>query len=234
MSAQMQAKLLQVLQDGQFSRLGGRESNRVDVRVLAATNVQMESALLQKAFREDLYYRLSVFTIVVPPLRERPEEIPYLIEEIIRHSPVEMKDGSEPNFSSRVMDVALLYDWPGNVRELNNFATRTTILRNPDAAVQELETKVDAANEAIHQEGLNRANCQQSSMRSIVRDLKDCTEAQLIQDALEISGWDRRRAAKYLNMSYRGLLYKIQRHRLEPGIAVERSIKPFREEMLSA
>lgn len=217
MSAQMQAKLLQVLQDGQFSRLGGREPSRVDVRVLAATNVQMESALLQKTFREDLYYRLSVFTIVVPPLRERPEEIPCLIQEIIRRSPPEMKNGHEPNFSSRLMDVALLYDWPGNLRELNNFVTRTIILRNPDAAVQELETKVATANEAMHQEGPNDAEHQQSCMRSIVRDMKDRAEAQLIQEALDISGWNRRHAAKYLNISYRGLLYKIQRHRLKPG-----------------
>jgi two-component system response regulator AtoC len=234
MSAQMQAKLLQVLQDGQFARLGGRESSSVDVRVLAATNIQMETALLEKTFREDLYYRLSVFTIVVPPLRERPEEIPYLIEGIIRRTLAEMKNGSGPSFSSRLMDVALLYDWPGNVRELNNFVTRTLILKDLDAATRELETKVAAASEAIYQEGLNRANRQQSGMRSIVRDVKDRTEAQLIQEALEISGWNRRHAAKYLNISYRGLLYKIQRHRLKPAITVERSIERFREKMLSA
>ena len=95
MSAQMQAKLLHVLQDGQFTRLGAQESSKVDVRVLAATNVHMESALLEKTFREDLYYRLSVFTISIPPLRERREEIPYLIEETIRRSPEEMKRGCE-------------------------------------------------------------------------------------------------------------------------------------------
>ena len=87
MSAQMQAKLLHVLQDGQFTRLGARESSRVDVRVLAATNMPIETALVGKTFREDLYYRLNVFTIDVPPLRERREEIPYLIEETIRRSP---------------------------------------------------------------------------------------------------------------------------------------------------
>jgi DNA-binding NtrC family response regulator len=233
MSAQMQAKLLQVLQDGQFARLGGRESSRVDVRVLAATNIQMESALLEKTFREDLYYRLSVFTIVVPPLRERPEEIPYLIEEIIRRSPAEMKNRGECHFSSRLIDAALLYDWPGNVRELNNFVTRTVILRDPDAATRELETKVGAANEAVLQGGPDSANREQSGMRSIVRDMKDRTEAQLIQEALDISGWNRRHAAQFLNISYRGLLYKIQQHCLTPGIAAERSMKRFREKMLS-
>ena len=117
----MQAKLLHVLQDGQFNRLGARESSRVDVRVLAATNVQIESALVGKTFREDLYYRLNVFTINVPPLRERREEIPYLIEETIRRSPEMLRQRYDFNFSSRLMDAVLLYDWRGNVRELAEF-----------------------------------------------------------------------------------------------------------------
>ncbi len=233
MSTQMQAKLLHVLQDGQVTRLGGRESSKVDVRVLAATNIQMESALLEKTFREDLYYRLSVFSIVVPPLRQRREEIPYLIEEIIRRSSAEMKSGSERPFSSRLMDMALLHDWPGNLRELSNFVTRTVILRDPDAAVRELETKVAAANEAVHQEGSYDSERQQSGMRSIVRDMKDRTEAQLIQEALDISGWNRRHAAQCLNISYRGLLYKIQQYRLVPGVATGKSAERFRDNRLS-
>ena len=94
MSAQMQAKLLHVLQDGQFNRLGARESSKVDVRVLAATNVQIEDALIGKTFREDLFYRLNVFTIHVPPLRERREEIPYLIEETVRRLHGTLRNGS--------------------------------------------------------------------------------------------------------------------------------------------
>src|SRR5208283_1965982 len=90
---QMQAKLLHVLQDGQFARLGAQETTKVDVRVLAATNIPIEDALLDKTFREDLYYRLSVFTIKVPPLRERREEIPYLIEQIVRRAPAGMRNG---------------------------------------------------------------------------------------------------------------------------------------------
>jgi len=221
MSAQMQAKLLHVLQDGQFTRLGAQESTKVDVRVLAATNVHMESALLEKTFREDLYYRLSVFTISIPPLRERREEIPYLIEETIRRAPAEMKNGSECNFSSRLMDAALQYDWRGNLRELRNFVTRTIIMRDPDAAVRELEAKVVTTNESANQESSEIAAPHCSGMRSIMRDVKDRTEAQLIQDALEVSGWNRRHAAQYLNISYRGLLYKIQQHRLTPRLPRE-------------
>lgn len=217
MSAQMQAKLLHVLQDGQFTRLGAQESSKVDVRVLAATNVHMESALLDKTFREDLYYRLSVFTISIPPLRERREEIPYLIEETIRRSPAEMKSGCEC-FSSRLMDAALLHDWRGNLRELRNFVTRTIIMRDPDAAVRELEAKIATTAEPVVSDEPELAPLPCSGMRSIMRDVKDRTEAQLILDALEVSNWNRRRAAQYLHISYRGLLYKIQQYRLTPRL----------------
>ncbi len=213
---QMQAKLLHVLQDGQFARLGAQETTKVDVRVLAATNVQIEDALFSRTFREDLYYRLSVFTIKVPPLRERREEIPYLIEEFIRRSPVEMTNGFGNGLPSRLMDVALLYDWRGNLRELRNFVTRTIVMRDADAATRELEAKVAASGAADSQDQFVDAPPPCVGIRSIVRDVKARTEAQMIQSALETFGWNRRRAAQYLNISYRALLYKIQQHRLRP------------------
>ena len=216
---QMQAKLLHVLQDGQFARLGAQETTKVDVRVLAATNVQMEDALFSRTFREDLYYRLSVFTIKVPPLRERREEIPYLIEEFIRRSPAEMTNGFGSSLPSRLMDVALLYDWRGNLRELRNFVTRTIVMRDADAATRELEAKVAASGVADSQDQFVEAPAPCTGIRSIVRDVKARTEAQMIQSALETFGWNRRRAAQYLNISYRSLLYKIQQHRLRPWSA---------------
>lgn len=215
-SAQMQAKLLHVLQDGQFTRLGGQETTKVDVRILAATNVHMESALKSRTFREDLYYRLSAFTIHLPPLRERREEIPFLIEEAIRRTSAEMKGDSPISFSSRLVDAALQYEWHGNVRELRNFVTRTLIMRDQQAAIRELEGKI-AAREGESRGGrLELVPSQYSGMRSIVRDIKDRTEVQMIQDALDASGWNRRHAAQNLNISYRALLYKIQQHRLSP------------------
>jgi DNA-binding NtrC family response regulator len=220
MSAQMQAKLLHVLQDGQFTRLGARESSRVDVRVLAATNMPIETALVGKTFREDLYYRLNVFTINVPPLRERREEIPYLIEETIRRSPETLRNGHDFNFPSRLMDAVLLYDWRGNVRELRNFVTRTMTMRDVDTAVRELEAKIGAGDQVAQEEPLVPSlPVENSGMRSVVRDMKDRAEAQMIKDALEVSGWNRRHAAKYLNISYRGLLYKIQQHQLTPKVS---------------
>ena len=219
MTAQMQAKLLHVLQDGQFTRLGGQDSTKVDVRILAATNIQIENALQEKTFREDLYYRLSAFTIHIPPLRERREEIPYLIEETIRRTPEEMKSNSECGLPSRLVDAALFYRWPGNLRELRNFVTRTLILRNPDAALRELETKIEASAAPGQNDRMVSAQPDSAGMRSIVRDVKDRTEVQMIQDALDASGWNRRHAAQDLNISYRGLLYKIQQHRLTPRLS---------------
>jgi len=218
MSALMQAKLLHVLEDGQFARLGARESSKVDVRVLAATNVEIESALVGKTFREDLYYRLNVFTINVPPLRERRDEIPYLIEEIVRRSPEELRSGGDFHFSSRLMDAVLLYSWRGNVRELRNFVTRTMTMRDTGAAIQELENKTAGCQRLEPQGGPTHvAHAAKPGMRTVVREMKERTEAQMIQDALEANGWNRRHAARLLNISYRGLLYKIQQHRLSPG-----------------
>lgn len=219
---QMQAKLLHVLQDGQFARLGAQETTRVDVRVLAATNIQIEEALFDKTFREDLYYRLSVFTIKVPPLRERREEIPYLIEQIIRRAPAEMTKGFGANLPARLMDVALQYDWRGNVRELRNFVTRAIVMRNPDAAARELEEKVAALAVAAPQASQPfDISLPCAGIRSVVRDAKDRAEVQMIQNALDAFGWNRRRAAQYLNMSYRAMLYKIQQHRLRPLPAMD-------------
>jgi two-component system, NtrC family, response regulator AtoC len=141
MSGQMQAKILHVLQDGRFSRLGGQYSIRTHARVLAATNVQVENALREKTFREDLYYRLAVFTINIPPLRERREEIPFLVSEMIRRAPPEIRKSADLEISSKLMESAMLYHWPGNLRELRNFVIRMIILRDEDASRRELETK---------------------------------------------------------------------------------------------
>ena len=227
MSALMQAKLLHVLQDGQFARLGARQSSKVDVRVLAATNVAIESALVGKTFREDLYYRLNVFTITVPPLRERREEIPHLIEQIMRRSPEELRSSGEFKFSSRLMDAVLLYSWRGNVRELRNFVTRTMTMRDTGAAIQELESKIATGMSLDHENREHQSPnlSAKPGMRTVVREMKDRAEAQLIQDALDANGWNRRHAARYLNISYRGLLYKIQQHRLSPSRAS--MVRPF-------
>ena len=114
------------------------------------------------------------------------------------------------------MDAALLYDWRGNLRELRNFVTRTMTMRDPDTAILELETKIGAEVQVADEESVSSQMAENIGMRSVMRNIKDRAEARMIQDALEVSGWNRRHAAKNLNISYRGLLYKIQQHQLSP------------------
>ncbi len=127
MSPALQAKLLQVLQDGQFSRLGGRNTVKVDVRVLAATNINMPQAIAQKTFREDLYYRLNSFVLRMPSLRERREEIPMML----RHFMIHLADRyacAPLSVSQRLVEACENYPWPGNIRELENFVKRYLVL----------------------------------------------------------------------------------------------------------
>jgi two-component system response regulator AtoC len=216
MSPQMQAKLLHVLQDGSFCRLGARSSSRVDVRVLAATNINMQDAIAEKRFREDLYYRLNTLTITVPPIRERREEIPLLMEQMFHRGALEL---GQPFISSdRIIEAAQEYHWPGNLRELRNFVTRTLILQDEESAYNDLRTKtrtkVTASTEDAPVEvAINRLP-PAIGMKGAVNEVKNDTEIRMLQDALSASGWNRRRAAVNLNISYRTLLYKIQQHKL--------------------
>lgn len=217
MSPQMQAKLLHVLQDGSFCRLGARSASRVDVRVLAATNINMQDAIAEKRFREDLYYRLNTLTITVPPLRERREEIPLLMEELFRRGALEL--GQPFMFPERLVGPAQKYRWPGNLRELRNFVTRTLILRDEEAAYNYLQTKAKACApaglvEEIPAEVPEKKSDAALGMKDAVNIVKNETEIRMLQDALSASGWNRRRAATNLNISYRTLLYKIQQHGL--------------------
>ncbi len=217
MSAPMQAKLLHVLQDGQFSRLGARSSTQVDVRVLAATNINMEEAIAERRFREDLYYRLNAFSITVPPLRERREEIPALLRQTFRRQALELNRPAV-EVSSTMIEAAQEYAWPGNLRELRNFVTRILVLRDEAAAIADLRSKTKGQREQCSIRASQQVEQHiNDGMRSIVREVKDQAEIRIIQEALHASGWNRRRAATNLHISYRSLLYKIQQYGLAPS-----------------
>src|SRR5580658_4769531 len=137
MSSHMQAKLLHVLQDHQYSRLGGRQLIEVDVRVLAATNVEVQEAMKSGKFREDLYYRLNVLSIQIPPLRERIQEIPMLFRHFLKQ--YSEKFSKEPPVPSQhLLEAAVRYEWPGNLRELENFVKRYVILEDDEGSLREL------------------------------------------------------------------------------------------------
>lgn len=217
MSPTVQAKLLHVLQDGRFSRLGGRTSITSDFRVLAATNINVKEAIGTKTFREDLYYRLNAFTINVPPLRERGEEIPALVKHFMRQFS-EKYDCSPVECSQELIRACLRYSWPGNLRELGNFIKRYMVLRDEAAAISELEEQ--EASSGIDPEFSDEESWMGAGgLKSIVQNLKERAEPKIIERVLIATKWNCKAAAKQLKISYKALLYKMkQYHVLPPGV----------------
>ena len=211
MSPALQAKLLQVLQDGQFCRLGARASVKVDVRVLAATNINMAEAIAEKSFREDLYYRLSSFVLRMPSLRERKEEIPMMLRHFMLRIAERYACPILP-LSPRLVRACENFSWPGNIRQLENFVKRYLVLGDEDAAIRELEEHDDRPD-------LPRAipiQPNQPDLKEIVRGVKNVAEMEAIEKALDQTAWNRKRAAMLLNISYKALLYKIRQYDIHP------------------
>jgi two-component system response regulator AtoC len=202
----LQGKLLHVLQDGQFSRVGGRSTVKVDVRVLAATNQDLEQAVATGRFREDLYYRLNVIQIVVPPLRERPEEIPVLAEYFMqRYSQLFRRESLR--LPAETVQRLMHHRFPGNVRELENMIKRMIVLGDPLLRRSPLPGGVPVTEE----NGAPRpAKAATLSLKDISRKAAQIAEREAILQALEQTQWNRVRAAKLLEISYRALLYKIK------------------------
>jgi two-component system, NtrC family, response regulator AtoC len=220
MSANLQAKLLHVLQDKQFFRLGGESTIDVDVRILAATNINVQQAIAERRFREDLYYRLNAFTITVPPLRDRQEEIPQLLRHFMGRMAVQY---SRPpvEFSPALIESCLHYPWPGNLRELENFVKRYLVMGDEGMALAELKSigrhnplATESPRILVQQSDsqLSDTVSPAGQWKSVLRTLKDETEVTAITRALQETHWNRKRAARLLSISYRGLLYKIRQH----------------------
>jgi two-component system response regulator AtoC len=214
MSPHLQAKLLHVLQDHQYSRLGGRQLVEVDVRVLAATNVEVQEAMKSGRLREDLYYRLNVLSINVPPLRERTSEIPLLFRHFLnKYSEKFQKEAPTP--SDHLMDAAIRYPWPGNLRELENFVKRYVILEDDEGSFRELVEMSATRQRTSPRE--EPAPARDQGLKALVRGLKDEAESEAIADALEKTRWCRKDAARMLGISYKALLYKIRQFNLDSG-----------------
>jgi two-component system response regulator AtoC len=206
----LQGKLLHVLQDGQFSRVGGRSTVKVDVRVLAATNQNLEQAVAAGRFRDDLYYRLNVVQIAVPALRDRPEEIPLLAQYFVeRYAKLFQHDGF--TLPAETLERLMRYRYPGNVRELENIIKRMIVLG--DSLLARSPWPGEPAN-GMRESPPPPAKVQ-ISLKNISRKAALAAERQAILDALEQTRWNRIRAAKLLNISYRALLYKIKDAGLE-------------------
>jgi DNA-binding NtrC family response regulator len=207
----LQAKLLQVLQDGSFSRLGSRSSVKVDVRVIAATNLDIKAAIAQKTFREDLYYRLNGFTVKMPPLRERVDEIPILSQHFMRK--VATKYECEPlPISPTLLKALTSYSWPGNLRELENAIKRYLVLADEQAIIDELSPQESSGPSSPSGEDAGG----EGGLKHLVRNLKGGAESAAIAQTLEGTGWNRKAAASDLQISYKALLYKIKQYNLTP------------------
>jgi transcriptional regulator with PAS, ATPase and Fis domain len=204
--APLQVKLLRVLQEREIERLGSHQPIPVDIRILAATNQDLERAVQERRFREDLYYRLNVFPIVLPPLRARRGDLPLLIEFVLQKFATRL--GKPVTAISReAMEALLRYDYPGNVRELENILERAMILARRDAVyVEDLPLHLrDNTPEAI-----GAPQTQQTSLSEVVH----AVERQMILRALERHGGVQTRAAAELGISERVLRYKLHKHGL--------------------
>jgi transcriptional regulator with PAS, ATPase and Fis domain len=213
MPAVLQAKLLHVLQDGSYSRLGGRSSLNVDVRVIAATNIDIKAAIARKTFREDLYYRLNGFTLKMPPLRERVEEIPILAQHFMRK--VAAKHECDPlPISPALVQALTAHEWPGNLRELENTIKRYLVLADETAIINELiPSQISGSVASIREDAGSNG-----SLKHLVRSLKGGVECSMIARTLEDTGWNRKAAASDLRISYKALLNKIKQYNLSPPV----------------
>ncbi len=219
MPALLQAKLLHVLQDQTFSRLGSRTMVKVDVRILAATNIDIPEALANKRLREDLYYRLNAFTMSLPPLRERKEEIPILLKHFMSRMSESYARAPLP-LSGPLMEACLRHSWPGNLRELSNFIKRYLVLGDETLAASELQPRPDGgAGQHADGKAASAGADSRGGLKSLSRTAKDEAEAEAISRALEETNWNRKQAALLLKISYKALLYKIRQY----GIAQSRS-----------
>ena len=205
----VQTKLLRVLQEKEMTHLGGTTAIKVDVRVIAATNRNLEKALHEGKFREDLYYRLNVIPVLIPPLRERKEDIPLLIEHFVKKFCQE-NNKQLMKFSKKALELCMSYDWPGNVRELENAVENAIVLGEGNVILPEfLPLNIYSfSNRALEKNFLD--NLQGDSYRKKI----EFAERLVIREAIENADGNKSIAAKNLNISLRTMRYKIKKYSL--------------------
>jgi two-component system response regulator AtoC len=222
MSPVAQAKLLHVLQDATFTRLGGNREIRVDVRVVAATHRLLAELAAKRLFREDLYFRLNVVNVLVPPLRERRDEVPALVEHFLERFSARYGRAARPP-SARLRALLERHPFPGNVRELENLAKRIVVLGSEEPIVRDLVALERArARRARRFESLLRdveARAGELPLREVGRRAALEAEREAIEQALLLTNWNRKHAARVLGVSYKTLLQKIHECELEPETA---------------
>jgi two-component system response regulator AtoC len=221
MDFKLQAKLLQVLQDHEFQRLGGKETIRVDVRVIAATHNDLEKAIVLSKFRQDLFYRLNVVALHVPALRERKDDILPLAKILLeKHSPA---GAPRLEITQQLQQALLLHDWPGNIRELENVIRKLIVLRDPQLISRDLTDR--AARKSLNAVPASSGGTMESVPLSApileqVRRAKHQAETEAILAALTSTQWNRKKAASLLKIDYKAMLYKMKKLGIESKVAV--------------
>jgi len=203
LDASLQAKLLHVLQDGHFTRIGDHDEKRLDARVVCATNRDLAREIERGTFRSDLFYRINVISITLPPLRERREDIPYLAEYLRERFNVRFKRDAGP-LSRETMQLLKQREWPGNVRELENCMARYVILGSEEAFYAE---PADRKQPEFSYETTQDGNI---PLKSIAQQVTRRMEHDVILKVLQQNHWNRRKTAEILKISYRALLYKVR------------------------
>lgn len=207
-SPQMQVKLLRVLQEGTFTPVGSTEMRKVDVRIVAATNRNLKEMVEQGTFREDLYYRLNVINLRVPPLRERKEDIPLLAEFFLAKS-CDSSGISKKTLTKRALEKLYDYAWPGNVRELQNEMERLVVLAGEDSKIlpEMLSPKILEIGE--------KAKVQGARLHGKLKDALEDLEREMIREGLRRTGWNKSKLAKELGISRAGLIMKVEKYGLD-------------------
>ena len=223
----LQSKLLQLLQDGQFCRIGAQEDKRVEVRVVCATNRQLEVEIESGTFRQDLFYRINVVNLHMPALRERRGDIEDLVHFFLDYYNRKYNCRAKP-ISQDLMSVLQKYHWPGNIRELENLIKRYVILGNEDVISSDLVAREqEYFNPDINLDG-------PISLKKLTRQAVRELERKVILKVLQANHWNRKQAARALSISYRALLYKIRDAGLPPNRAVRKHPEPVANQGVAA
>jgi DNA-binding NtrC family response regulator len=205
----IQSKLLRAIEEGDIERVGAVKAINVDVRIVAASNKDLEKAMEEKIFREDLYYRLNVFPISIPPLRERREDIPLLVEFFINKYCHEIKTPVK-TISADSLDMLMNYHWKGNVRELENTIERAVILCDGDVVLSEYITLSKQ-----YGAGYSRTQVVNGTLEAVAKEASRAAETERIRSALKETKGNKSRAAEILKVSYKTLLTKIKEYGIE-------------------
>jgi transcriptional regulator with PAS, ATPase and Fis domain len=214
----IQAKLLEVLQDGMFSRLGGDGDVTVNTRVIATTRDHLEKSMMEGHFREDLFFRINVISITIPPLRDRKDQILPLSQYYFDFYKKKYGRDISP-FSSKMIDGFKEYPWPGNIRELENMVKRIVILGEEDKVVENLLGRRldDAMNPEPFENFLPNPliGKKNFNLKEAGRKAAEEAEKKIIQNTLQETHWNRKKTAQWLHVSYKALLYKIQKYHID-------------------